>query len=83
MTAESEILALRARVAELESRVEFLYNHLGIAHVKDTGMTESRVVEMLKKGNKIETIKIYREIHNCGLADAKQAVDGIESRLGF
>jgi len=83
MTAESEILALRARVAELESRVEFLYNHLGIAHVKDTGMTESRVVEMLKKGNKIEAIKIYGEIHNFGLAEAKQAVDGIESRLGF
>ena len=56
MTAESEILALRARVAELESRVDFLYNHLGIAHVKDTGMADARVVEMLKKGNKIEAI---------------------------
>ena len=83
MTAESEILALRARIAELESRVDFLYNHLGIAHVLDTGMANPRVVEMLKKGNKIEAIKIYREIYNCGLAEAKQAVDGIEAKLGF
>ena len=83
MTAESEMLALRARVAELESRVDFLYNHFGIAHVQDTGMANTRVVEMLKKGNKIEAIKIYREIYNCGLAEAKQAVDSIETRLGF
>lgn len=83
MTAESEILALRARVAELESRVDFLYNHFGIAHVEDIGMAEARVVEMLKKGNKIEAIKIYREIYNCGLAEAKLAVEGIERKLGF
>lgn len=83
MTAESEILALRARVAELESRVDFLYNRLGITHVRDTGLAEARVVETLKKGNKIEAIKIYREIYNCGLAEAKQAVDAIEVRLGL
>ena len=83
MTAESEILALRERVAELESRVDFLYNHLGIAHVKDASAAEARVVDMLKRGNKIEAIKIYREIYNCGLAEAKQAVDGIEVRLGL
>ena len=82
MPSESEILALRARIAELESRVDYLYNHLGIAHVKDTSMAEARVVEVLKKGNKIEAIKMYREIYNCGLAEAKQAVDAIEARLG-
>ena len=83
MSNESEILALRARVAELESRVDFLYNHLGIAHVKDTGIAEARVIEMLKRGSKIEAIKIYREIYDCGLAEAKQAVDRIEVRLGL
>jgi len=83
MTAESEILALQARVADLERRLDFLYNHLGVTHVRDTGMAEARVVDMLKRGNKIEAIKIYREIYHCGLAEAKQAVDGIEVRLGF
>ena len=83
MSPESEILVLRARIAELESRVDFLYRHLGIAYVQDTSMGDARVVDMLKKGNKIEAIKIYREIYNCGLAEAKQAVDGMEARLGF
>ena len=83
MTAESEILALRARVAELESRVDFFYKPLGITHLRDTGFAEARVVETLKKGNKIEAIKIYREIYNCGLAESKQAVDAIEVRLGL
>jgi ribosomal protein L7/L12 len=67
----------------LESRVDHLYQHLGISYFPDRGMGDARVVEMLKKGNKIEAIKIYREIYNCGLAEAKQAVDGLETRLGF
>jgi large subunit ribosomal protein L7/L12 len=83
MKAESEILALQARVTDLGRRLDFLYNHLGIPHVRDTGMAEARVVDMLKRGNKIEAIKFYREIHNCGLAEAKQAVEGIEVRLGL
>jgi ribosomal protein L7/L12 len=83
MSPEPEILALRAQVAELESRVDFLYNHLGIAQVQNMGMVDARVIDMLKKRNKIEAIKIYRELYNCGLAEAKQAVENIESRLGL
>ena len=83
MSPESEILALRARVAELETRVDYLYKHLGITFVQDRNMGDARVIDMLKKGNKIEAIKIYREIYNVGLAEAKQAVDSLEARLGF
>ena len=83
MSPESEILVLRARVAELEGRVDYLYKHLGIAQVQNVGMVDARVIDMLKKRNKIEAIKIYRELHNCGLAEAKQAVENIESKLGL
>ncbi|HET9588392.1 MAG TPA: ribosomal protein L7/L12 [Anaerolineales bacterium] len=83
MTTETEILALRARIAELESRVDFLYNHLGLAPVKGARGADARVVDVLRRGNKIEAIKIYRELYNCGLAEAKQAVDAIEKRLGL
>lgn len=83
MTIETELLALKARVAELESRVDLLYNHLGIAQPKNAGMADARVIDMLRKRNKIEAIKIYREIYNCGLAEAKQAVENIESSLGL
>jgi ribosomal protein L7/L12 len=37
----------------------------------------------LARGNKIEAIKIYRELTDVGLAEAKQVIDGIESRLGL
>jgi ribosomal protein L7/L12 len=83
MSTEAEILAIRARLAELESRVDFLYNHLGVVQDKNAGMTEARVIVVLKRGNKIEAIKIYREIYQCGLAEAKKAVESIESRLGL
>lgn len=83
MTGESEILALRARIAELEYRLEFVYKHLRIEYPADPEMANRQVVDMLKRGNKIEAVKLYREIYNVGLAEAKQAVYGIESRLGF
>ena len=81
MVTESEILGLRSRIAELESRLDFLYNRLGITYVQDQGLADARVLDMLKKGNKIEAIRIYREIYNCGLAEAKQAVEGMETRF--
>jgi len=83
MSTESEVLELRARVAELESRVDYLYNHLGVGFIKDTGTADAGVIEMLKKGHKIEAIKIYREIYNCGIAAAKNAVEEIEANLGL
>jgi ribosomal protein L7/L12 len=83
MSSESEMLALRARVAELESRVDYLYQHLGVSYFPERGMGDAKVIDMLKLGNKIEAIKIYREIYKVGLAEAKQAVDNLEKRLGF
>ena len=83
MVTESEILLLRSRITQLEERVDFLYNHLGIVSTEDRPMAETRVIEMLRKGNKIEAIKIYREIYNVGLAEAKDAVESLGSRLGL
>ena len=83
MSNESEILALRSRIAELEDRLDFLYKHLRIEYSDNPEAANEKVIDMLRRGNKIEAIKIYREIHNVGLAEAKQVVDSMESRLGF
>ncbi|HLO15601.1 MAG TPA: ribosomal protein L7/L12 [Anaerolineales bacterium] len=80
MVTESEILGMQSRIAELESRLDFLYNRLGITYVQGQDAVDSRIIDMLRKGNKIEAIKIYREIYNCGLAEAKQAVEKMETR---
>jgi ribosomal protein L7/L12 len=38
------------------------------------------VIDLLKAGNKIEAIKVYREMYNVGLAEAKEAIDRMEAR---
>jgi ribosomal protein L7/L12 len=81
MITESEILGLRSRITELENRLDFLYARLGIAYVTDQPAVDSRIMDALKQGNKIEAIKIYREIYNVGLAEAKRAVENMESKL--
>jgi len=82
MSAEQEVVELRARVARLEARMEQLYAHLGLAYDEDPSLSEQQVLEPLRRGNMIEAIKVYREIHRVGLAEAKQAVEALRSRLG-
>ena len=83
MITESEILGLRSRITELENRLDFLYARLGVTYVTDQTGIDSRIVDALKQGNKIEAIKIYREIYNVGLAEAKKAVEDMETRYGL
>lgn len=41
------------------------------------------VVEALRKGNKIEAIKVYREATKCSLLEAKNTVEALEKKLGI
>ncbi|HNM38406.1 MAG TPA: hypothetical protein PKI33_15155, partial [Anaerolineales bacterium] len=68
MSAENDIIALRSRVAELERKLDFLYRRMGIEYVDDPGMIDSQIISLLKKGNKLEAIKVYRELTNTDLA---------------
>ena len=83
MSTESELLEMRSKINELEARLDFIYQHLNITYSNNPDEANKKVLEMLVRGNKIEAIKIYREIHNVGLAEAKRAVDGMETRLGL
>lgn len=38
--------------------------------------------QLIRSGEIIHAIRQYREIHNCGLAEAKQAVEELAGRLG-
>jgi ribosomal protein L7/L12 len=40
------------------------------------------VVDALRNGNKIEAIRLYREVMKCSLLDAKNTVDALEKKLG-
>mgnify|MGYP001290626438 CR=1 FL=1 len=83
MSTDYELNSLRARIVELESRLDFLYKRLGIEYSENPNAIDPRMIDLLKRGNKIEAIKIYRELTNTGLAEAKQAVDRIEASLGL
>ena len=84
MPTEAEFLLLTSRVRELEDKLQFLYDRLNIDYVSP-GTEPSlspQIQEALRRGNKIEAIKIYRELTGVGLAEAKQTIDRLESRFG-
>jgi ribosomal protein L7/L12 len=83
VSSDSEVSALKARIARLEARLEYLYKHFNLDYLGQATLQEAEVIELIRQGKQIEAIKRYREIHNVGLADAKNAVDDIRSRLGL
>jgi ribosomal protein L7/L12 len=80
MVTEADILLLKSRINELEERVQFLYRRLNIDYVDPNSdpVLAPQIQDALRRGNKIEAIKIYRELTGVGLAEAKQAIDRAE-----
>ena len=80
------------RIAELERKVSELYKRMGQAEPSfgDGGFGSSfepasvsavedpRLIELLQAGKEIQAIKLYRELTGVGLAEAKDAVDGMK-----
>jgi ribosomal protein L7/L12 len=85
MPTEAEFLALKSRVNELEDKLKLLYQRLHIDYMDPNAdpALAPPVLEALRRGNKIEAIKLYRQLTEVGLAEAKQAIDEIEARLGL
>jgi ribosomal protein L7/L12 len=80
MPTEAEFLLLQSRVRELEDKLEFLYRRLNIDYADPNSdpVLAPQIQEALRRRNKIEAIKIYRELTGVGLAEAKQAIDRAE-----
>ncbi len=75
---------LSRRVIQLEGQVAFLYKHLGVEFVPESDPTDDpRVVELLKKGDKLGAIKLHREIYSSGPQDAIAAINEMQGRLGL
>jgi ribosomal protein L7/L12 len=80
MSTEIDLIQLRARVKELEDRLKFIYDHLHIEYSDTPEAKNKEIIDLIKKGNKLEAIKVYREIFNVGLAEAKDEVEKMEAR---
>ena len=48
---------------------------------QNSALLEEQIKQLLVRRQKIQAVKIYREAHNCGLKDAKAAVDVIEAQM--
>ena len=46
-----------------------------------SALLEDQIKQLLVRRQKIQAVKIYREAHNCGLKEAKDAVDAIELQM--
>ncbi len=82
MSLEQQIMELSMRLARLEGEVQELYKRLNIPYGDEAVRADGQVMEALRRGNMIEAIKIYRQIHDVGLAEAKEAVEALRSRTG-
>ena len=73
MVTETEIQQLRSRINELEDRLKFIYRWLNIEHADPNSdpVLSPQIQEALRRANKIEAIRIYRELTGVGLAEAK------------
>ena len=68
------------RIRRLEAQVALLSEKLGVPFedVADgAGGVPQEVVALAQSGNRIQAIKLYRELTGVGLAEAKDVVDGI------
>jgi ribosomal protein L7/L12 len=84
MDEGTRLYTLELKVGELQRKVDFLLNHLGLQYRDEQPLTPgmAEAVEWLRKGNKIQAITAYRSATGAGLKEAKDAVDDLEKRLG-
>ncbi len=83
MSTDTELYDLRQRIVRLEGQVEYLYKRLGInIDAEAAANDDSEVIAAIQKGDLIGAIKVYRQIYNVGLAEAKTAVENLLSRHG-
>lgn len=80
------------RIARLERKLNMVLNHLGIAdYTAPVGMAPTATVgsaypgtvpenitDELRRGRKINAIKLYRDQYQVGLKEAKDAVDQLD-----
>jgi ribosomal protein L7/L12 len=77
--ADYEYAALRRRVERLERLVARLMDEAGLEpdEALDSGPSPE-IVDLIRRGEKLEAIKLYREKTGVGLKEAKAFVESLE-----
>ncbi|CDR05549.1 ribosomal protein L7/L12 [Streptomyces iranensis] len=72
---ESRIQKVQRRADRIERKLDLILGHLDI-QVAEPGL--ERVLALVRQGKKIEAIKVYRQLTDAGLKEAKDAVERME-----
>jgi ribosomal protein L7/L12 len=74
---QDDVRNLQAQIDELKKQVKYLSDQLHVPYSTGIRPTlfEPRLQEAIQKGDKIGAIKVYRELTNCDLLEAKNAVE--------
>jgi ribosomal protein L7/L12 len=78
MAEARELLEIKQRLAQLELRVQQLFEHLDLEpRESDPGdaAADPEIQDLLAKGNELQAVKRYRELTGAGLGEAKEAID--------
>jgi hypothetical protein len=85
--SDTEMEALILRIEELEDKVNFLLNHETVAYVPvsrdEKAANEAAVVELLKKGNMKEAMRLYREKHIMPFSQVQQEIEALKRTHGL
>jgi ribosomal protein L7/L12 len=75
-----EIRELKERIEKLESRMDFLFRRLGIS-LKEAPdwKASSKIIELVKKGDKKAAIREFMEESGASLKDAKTFIESIKA----
>ena len=83
MDDSARIAALQLKVGELERKLNFVMQQLKLEYTDDPlPPTLAEAASWLKKGNKLEAIKVYQQMTGSGLKESKDAVEALEQKLG-
>jgi len=76
--ADHEYVALRRRVEKLEHLVSRLMEAMGLDPDLEPDPSPE-ILDMIRRGEKLEAIKLYRQETGAGLKEAKAFVESLES----
>ncbi|WP_413806435.1 ribosomal protein L7/L12 [Streptomyces sp. OE57] len=72
---ESRIQKIQRRADRIERKLDLILGHLDI-QVAEPGL--ERVAALVREGKKIEAIKVYRQLTDADLKEAKDAVERMD-----
>ena len=75
---DANVLLLAEKVAKLERTVAYLMEKLNIPYADDPSTSASaNVLNLIKQGNMMAAIQLYKQESGVGLAEAKQFVESL------